>query len=292
MSKRLNKFLCELVDRSKDESLVTPNGSVEYPEKWNKLSQAKAIDDGLVVVFNEGDTRSLKLTASGLSVVSGIGMLKWITTDRGVVITHDRGGEADPIKELRDVGAIYGQLRRFGYYREAELFMIGCNCALRISDLLRLKPSDIVRKELGGKTTGYIEQITEKKTGKKKRLTINHVGMHHVDILMNLYPDNTFLFESEWVRKRGRPPAPITDQAVWLAFVKVRERLELDYRFSTHTMRKTFGYHAYQSGIDINVLRKLFNHSSSSQTLTYIGIDNERVEEAYLNNVIGVGVGE
>jgi integrase len=43
----------------------------------------------------------------------------------------------------------------------------------------------------------------------------------------------------------------------------------------THTMRKTFGYHAYTGGTTIELLMDIFNHSSKTQSLRYIGITEE-----------------
>ena len=206
-------------------------------------------------------------------------------------VERKRGGEADAIVKLSDVSVIYSQLRRFGYYREAELLMIGCNCALRISDLLQLKNSDIVRREINGKVVGFIERTKEQKTQKKKDLTINHVGMYHVDKIVSLYPDNEFLFQSEGNRAGG-VVKPVDASWVSRKFKEIRDHLGLEYRFSTHSMRKTFGYHAYKAGVDIHVLQKLFNHGNSSTTLAYIGITNKKVEAAYLENVIGLGIGE
>ena len=51
----------------------------------------------------------------------------------------------------------------------------------------------------------------------------------------------------------------------------------------THSMRKTFGYHAYKSGIDIALLQKIFNHSCPSVTLRYIGITQDSIDDVYLN---------
>ena len=51
----------------------------------------------------------------------------------------------------------------------------------------------------------------------------------------------------------------------------------------THTLRKTFGYYAYQSGVAIEVIQKLFNHSTPATTLRYIGITQEHLDEVYLN---------
>ena len=51
----------------------------------------------------------------------------------------------------------------------------------------------------------------------------------------------------------------------------------------THTMRKTFGYHAYQTGIDISRIQKLLNHSSPSVSLAYIGITKDELDSVYIN---------
>jgi len=40
-------------------------------------------------------------------------------------------------------------------------------------------------------------------------------------------------------------------------------------------MRKTFGYHYYKKTKDVALLMDLFNHSSQSVTLRYIGINQE-----------------
>ncbi len=50
----------------------------------------------------------------------------------------------------------------------------------------------------------------------------------------------------------------------------------------THTLRKTFGYHAYQTGVDLSVIQQLLNHSSPGTTLAYIGIRREDWDAVYL----------
>ena len=48
-------------------------------------------------------------------------------------------------------------------------------------------------------------------------------------------------------------------------------------------MRKTFGYHAYNKGIDVSYLQKIFNHSAPSTTLNYLGITQDDLDSIYLN---------
>ncbi|MCF8009832.1 MAG: tyrosine-type recombinase/integrase [Clostridiales bacterium] len=54
-------------------------------------------------------------------------------------------------------------------------------------------------------------------------------------------------------------------------------------KIGTHTLRKTFGYHAYKKGYDITILQKLFNHTAPLITLRYIGIIQDELVGFYLS---------
>ena len=56
--------------------------------------------------------------------------------------------------------------------------------------------------------------------------------------------------------------------------------------YGTHTLRKTFGYHHYHKFKDVALLQKIFNHYSPSITLRYIGIDQEEINNSYLNFIL------
>ncbi|HQM85436.1 MAG TPA: tyrosine-type recombinase/integrase, partial [bacterium] len=53
----------------------------------------------------------------------------------------------------------------------------------------------------------------------------------------------------------------------------------LETKIGTHTLRKTFGFHLYQQKKDVALLQYLFNHSSPSVTLRYIGINQNVADE-------------
>ena len=63
----------------------------------------------------------------------------------------------------------------------------------------------------------------------------------------------------------------------------VAKSVGIKEKIGTHTLRKTFGYHAYNNGYDITLIQKLFNHSSPSVTLRYIGITQEELDDVYLS---------
>lgn len=64
-------------------------------------------------------------------------------------------------------------------------------------------------------------------------------------------------------------------------FVKARIDLKIPYAIGTHSLRKTWGYNVYRRTKDIAPIMKVLNHSSASQTLKYIGIDQEEIDSIY-----------
>lgn len=101
----------------------------------------------------------------------------------------------------------------------------------------------------------------------------------HLDAL-NEYNPETNLFQS----RRGN--APISRVQAWRILNESARFAGLDVNaepVGTHTMRKTFGYHAYKMGMDLSVIQKLLNHSSAAVTLAYIGITRDDLDNVYLN---------
>ncbi|MBU2968752.1 tyrosine-type recombinase/integrase [Pseudoalteromonas sp. C2R02] len=205
-----------------------------------------------------------------------------------------RTGEktASPIKDVKDIKYIAQKLKAWGYFREAHMMIIGCNVALRYSDLSQLKFSDITVKSDG---TGYIEQITEKKTQKTKSITFNKTAMKSIQALLEWFNSKDiqpiYIFQGTGNRCKNTPK-PVSRSHVNDVLKYAREDLHLDFKLSTHSFRKTFGHNAYNDGKGINIktLQKLFNHASESETFAYIGITHQRVQEAYIEAEIEIEI--
>ena len=196
--------------------------------------------------------------------------------------------DSKAIKDTADIKFIYNRLIKRKRVREAELFIIGCNVALRISDLLRLRFDDISIEYKKGQVIG-MAHIIEKKTKKPKGLTLNPTAMEAVARLRERSPHHVYLFQSTGNRK-GNLIKPVGTNWINDVFKAIEKDLDLDYKFRSHSMRKTFGYHAYKNGADINVLQKLFNHSDVKETFLYIGITDEKVRDTFLDFSIDIAI--
>ena len=170
-----------------------------------------------------------------------------------------------PIRDRKMIEAMKRELLRTGY-RNYMLFLVGINTGLRISDILSLKVKDV-------RNQTYLT-LREKKTSKIKRLKITGIGQELDDYTENMGEDQ-YLFASQ----KGHNE-PITRVQAYRILNKAAEAIGLNEDIGTHTLRKTYGYHFYQKTKDVALLQELFNHSSPSITLRYIGINQDVMDRA------------
>ena len=152
--------------------------------------------------------------------------------------------------------------------RIATALVLEGNLGLRISDILKLRPSDIVRD--GDR---YRLEITEQKTGKRRVFTVPLVIEQYIEnyCLRNGIGRNDLIF-------------PITERAVQKQLYLVCDYLGYQ-GISTHSFRKWYATEIYKAnGYDIALVQRLLQHSSAAVTQRYIGIEPQRIEAAIQNH--------
>ncbi|WP_141433012.1 site-specific integrase [Bacillus sp. 03113] len=169
-----------------------------------------------------------------------------------------------PIRDKCLIAAMKSELQK-KHRRNAFLFALGINTGLRISDLLRLQVKDVRDKS-------HII-IKEKKTQKNKRFKINE----NLRFLILAYTES--MQENEYLFKSLRGTSPIKRVQAWKILNEAAKEVGLS-EIGTHTLRKTFGYHFYQKTKDVALLQEIFNHSSPSVTMRYIGINQDIMDSA------------
>ena len=179
-----------------------------------------------------------------------------------------------PIRSLKQIETIKKLLKQQSL-RDYCLFVLGINSGLRISDLLKLRISDVAEK---GKVKDRI-RLRENKTNKFKDFPISDNAKSAIReyLKSRQYSENEPLFISR--KNKGF----LLRQRAYKILNEVARSIGIKEKIGTHTLRKTFGYHAYNSGYDIAIVQKLFNHSSPSVTLRYIGITQDEMDDVYLS---------
>jgi integrase len=179
-------------------------------------------------------------------------------------------------------------LNRFENYYQNEdtynlrnycLIKVGLNTALRISDILKLKYDDVFD---GNNVRRHIT-VRETKTGKTNQIFINSelkkaLLLYRKELVKTqMYKDkNTYLFPSP-KKKNAHLSRFQAYRIIRLAAVSVGESDHV----SCHSLRKTFGYHAWKSGKDPMIIMHIFNHSSLNITKRYLCIEQEDKDAVY-----------
>lgn len=180
-----------------------------------------------------------------------------------------------PIKNRKQLEAMKSFLKGKDI-RDYLMFMVGISSALRISDILKLKVKDIWD---GKKPTEFI-MLNEKKTGKPKRFPITKNLSKAIMQFMKEYDleQDDFIFQS----RKGDKKAITRSHAAYILsnaadYVGIKEPI------STHSMRKSWGYWAYKSGVSLALIMEALNHSSIANTRKYLGITQEDLDNVYMN---------
>ena len=179
-----------------------------------------------------------------------------------------------PIRDLKKIETIKKLLRQQNL-RDYCLFVVGINSGLRISDLLKLRISDVIE---GNKIKDRI-RLREKKTNKFKDFPLSD----KTKLALNEYLKTRDYNENEPLFISRKNKGFLLRQQAYKIINNVAQEVGIKEKIGTHTLRKTFGYHAYKNGYDTAIIQKLFNHSSTSVTLRYIGITQDKLDDVYMS---------
>lgn len=203
---------------------------------------------------------------------------------------------SEPIKSIDDVNRISEFLISNERYRDNMLFIVGINFGLRVSDLRMLRFSNLINNNLTFKDSFPVFEKKTRNTRKRKKnryITINTAVIEAV----TLYLENTqdislsdYLFCSE-SNNGKKSKEPLAIQSINRILKGIADDLDLNIKISSHTLRKTFCYHqmlmSNNNSRKLLLLQKMLNHSTPAQTMDYIGITNEEIENAYRSLNLG-----
>lgn len=178
------------------------------------------------------------------------------------------------------------KLQKFrNYYKDTEphrrnylLIVTGLNTALRISDILALKWGDIYDVKRRS-VCGHI-RLYEHKTGKEQEIAINKSLR---DALRSVLRGEPAPDPDDYIFK-GYGSGPMHRSTAYRIIKKAADAVGLTGNISCHSLRKTFGYHAWKHGTQPALLMNIYNHSSFQITKRYLGIDQDDKDRVFLKN--------
>lgn len=167
------------------------------------------------------------------------------------------------------------KLERDGELKFALLIATGSYIGLRISDLLQLEWNQVLNQE-------YFT-ITEKKTKKVRKITINPELQEIISRLFDKLEanENDLMFANRFGDK------PFSIQYVNSKLKEIFTNYKIKGQYSSHFMRKTLGRRIWEvnkySDQALLLLSQLFNHASVTTTKIYLGIRETEISNLYLS---------
>lgn len=207
---------------------------------------------------------------------------------------------AEPIKNIDDIYRISRFLIDNERYRDNMLFIVGINFGLRVSDLRVLRFSNLINDNCTFKDSFAVFEKKTRNTRKKKKnryITINRAVREAVTLYLEHTPGvclSDYMFRSQ-SNNGSNKNEPLGLRSINEILYGISNDLSLNVKVSSHTLRKTFCYHqmlmSHNDSRKLLLLQKMLGHSSPAQTLDYIGITSEEIEEAYRNLNLGSKAG-
>lgn len=182
-----------------------------------------------------------------------------------------------PIKNLTELEQLKEYyLNQAPNLRNFTLISMGVNTALRISDIRLLKWNDVYdfsKKEFRDHII-----LTEQKTKKLNSIAINK----NLKQALSLYQKSkSIILPDSYIFTGNGRNTPISRSQAFRIIRNASEKANLTEPVSCHSLRKTFGYHAWRTGIAPAVIMHIYNHSSFQITKRYLGIDQDDKDDVF-----------
>ena len=183
----------------------------------------------------------------------------------------------EPIRDRKKIAQIKNQLRGQRRYRDLLLFVVGINTALRISDLLELQVGHFLDDLQHIKRQFWIKEL---KRGKRQKVVVNSSIRYALEEYFAAHPEivgdhnNSIFFNT----KDNGFRQPIRRGQAWKIISTICQQVGLHGNFGTHSLRKTWGYHARMQGVDLALIMHKLNHESIAYTKRYLGVTDDELQ--------------
>ena len=209
--------------------------------------------------------------------------------EKNIVNNKKKGKKSEVYPfEIEDMKKIMAYFKDNEMWVQYMLFVLSCNMARRVGDMLSLKWENIFNPQTG-KFREDILEIREDKTDKLANPRINsacraainlYIEMTGCVVSANDYQNPVFMQLSG--NYSGRT---ISDSGYLKSLKKAAAAVDIEYNVGTHSPRKTFGKMSrmlhpgdYDS---MELLQSIYNHSSTSTTKHYIGLTKKKIDSYY-----------
>ena len=182
---------------------------------------------------------------------------------------------AQPIRNTEDLKKLKSYYKmQHPNARNQLLIVMGLNTALRISDILSLKWNSVYDFDKKEFKTHIV--LVEQKTGKESTIFMNqNIRTALIEYKEELRANKKMVRREQYLFRRRNENISISRVQAFRIIKDAAEFNHIPGVICCHSLRKTFGYHAWKQGVPPALLMNIFNHSSYQITKRYLGIEQD-----------------
>ena len=180
--------------------------------------------------------------------------------------------EVEAVRNKEEIVMVERLLRIHHGDLYGDIWRIGVNLSLRISDLLAIRFEDLDFESLNF-------TLVEGKTQKLRHIRLNNTALSLINKRREQYPDDIYLFQVH-SNRTSKVIKPVSRISVARAFKDIGDRIGI--HLGTHSMRKSRGWAMHSDGVPIEKISKVLNHATPAVTMAYLGISKADILNTYL----------
>lgn len=178
-----------------------------------------------------------------------------------------------PIKNKEDIRAMYEELRAHSE-RDYLFFCLAIHTGIKVNRLLNLTVQELLDDENDIKSHWL----------NKESDIINVVIPLHLRSSLSTFIKHEDLKREDFVFRSIKTKKQLSRQQAYRIIHMAAEEVGLN-NIGLYSLRKTFAFHAFKSGISVSIIQKYLGHQSLLETLKFIDVTSIKKETTIELNI-------
>lgn len=189
------------------------------------------------------------------------------------------GATTEPIIAVKNIKKLLSYLMRYENTRDGMLFLMIMNALLRISDALTIKYGDVFDENR--QPRGYFTIVESKPKKLRNNRTARKIKLPKTYLAeLTAYADDLEMVAEDYLFYSSKhPERAMSRKTAWAVFDRAAKACKIEF-LGCHGIRKTGATQMRLNRVPIRVIQKMLGHTTERQTMEYIGMAQEEIDEA------------
>lgn len=184
----------------------------------------------------------------------------------GLLLKIPRPKKEKKLPKVMSLSEVREVLETTENIKHKTAFMMAYSCGLRVSEVSRIKLSDIDSSRM-------VVMVNQGKGRKDRIVPLSEKMLSQLRDYYTAYNPKEWLFESQM------GDGHITTRTLQMVFQKRIDALGISKHITFHSLRHSFATHLLENGVDLRYIQELLGHASSKTTEIYTHVSTYSLQK-------------